>query len=299
MERERTEQTPAIGTDEAEETARAEQVTSQDADRLEEGGEKREPVEEKEEDLLEEPDGGRMSLFAHLNELRKRLIICAVFFLTGVVVCLSQAEWFTNLLLTRGYLFEFVYIAPAELMMTYVHVSVVGGIVIVTPVIIWQVWRFIKPGLRRRESIAFLLIMTVGVALFALGAVFSFEIVLPMLLAFFARLNSTGSVSAMVSAQEYVNYVISTMLTFGVIFETPVVMAALTGAGLVKPKTLRKNFKYVVLLILIVAAVITPPDVTSQILVAVPLMVLFYGSILLCQILFRRKLREKEKMLEI
>lgn len=72
----------------------------------------------------------------------------------------------------------------------------------------------------------------------------------------------------MVSVQEYVSYVISTMLIFGVIFETPIVLVALTGVGLVKPKTLQKNFKYVVLIILIVAAVITPPDVTSQVLVA-------------------------------
>ena len=245
----------------------------------------------------DEPDGGRMSLMAHLNELRKRLIICAGAFLVGVIVCLGQSERITNLLLTRGSSFQFVYIAPAELMMTYVQVSVMGGIVIVAPVIIWQIWRFIKPGLRHRESVAFILIMTVGIGLFALGVLFSFEIVLPMLLGFFSRLNTSGTVSAMVSAQEYINYVISTLLIFGVIFETPVVMTALTGAGLVKPKTLKKNFKYIVLIILIIGAVITPPDVTSQIMVSVPLMVLFYGSILLCQFLFRRKLKEEEELL--
>ena len=104
--------------------------------------------------------------------------------------------------------------------------------------------------------------------------------------------------TAMVSVQEYVSYVISTMLIFGVIFETPIVLVALTGVGLVKPKTLQKNFKYVVLIILIVAAVITPPDVTSQVLVAIPLMILFYASIILCKILFRRKLAEQEEDLD-
>jgi sec-independent protein translocase protein TatC len=238
-----------------------------------------------------------MSLLAHLNELRKRLIICVAAFLVGVIVCLGWSEQITNLLLSRGSSFQFVYIAPAELMMTYVQVSVMGGIVIVAPVIIWQIWRFVKPGLRRRESLAFILIMTVGIGLFALGVLFSFEVVLPMLLGFFSRLNTSGTVSAMVSAQEYINYVISTMLIFGVIFETPVVMTALTAAGLVKPKTLKKNFKYIVLIILIIGAVITPPDVTSQILVSVPLMILFYGSILLCQFLFRRRLKEEEELL--
>ena len=89
------------------------------------------------------------------------------------------------------------------------------------------------------------------------------------------------SLTVRVEGQEYVSYVISTMLIFGVIFETPIVLVALTGVGLVKPKTLQKNFKYVVLIILIVAAVITPPDVTSQVLVAIPLMILFYASIIL------------------
>ena len=254
-----------------------------------------EETDELEDDV---PQGGRMSLLAHLNELRRRLTICAVCFLVGVALCLSQAEWFTNLLLSRGENFSFVYIAPAELMMTYVRISLVGGVVIIIPVIIYHIWRFLQPGLKRAEQMGFNLIITVGLLLFCVGALFAFTIVLPILLGFFARLNTPGTVTAMVSVQEYVSYVISTMLIFGVIFETPIVLVALTGVGLVKPKTLQKNFKYVVLIILIVAAVITPPDVTSQVLVAIPLMILFYASIILCKILFRRKLAEQEEDLD-
>ena len=254
-----------------------------------------EETDELEDDV---PQGGRMSLLAHLNELRRRLPICAVCFLGGVALCLSQAEWFTILLLSRGENFSFVYIAPAELMMTYVRISLVGGVVIIIPVIIYHIWRFLQPGLKRAEQMGFNLIITVGLLLFCLGALFAFTIVLPILLGFFARLNTSGTVTAMVSVQEYVSYVISTMLIFGVIFETPIVLVALTGVGLVKPKTLQKNFKYVVLIILIVAAVITPPDVTSQVLVAIPLMILFYASIILCKILFRRKLAEQEEDLD-
>ena len=254
-----------------------------------------EETDELEDDV---PQGGRMSLLAHLNELRSLLTFCAVCFLVGVALCLSQAEWFTNLLLSRGENFSFVYIAPAELMMTYVRISLVGGVVIIIPVIIYHIWRFLQPGLKRAEQMGFNLIITGGLLLFCLGALFAFTIVLPILLGFFARLNTSGTVTAMVSVQEYVSYVISTMLIFGVIFETPIVLVALTGVGLVKPKTLQKNFKYVVLIILIVAAVITPPDVTSQVLVAIPLMILFYASIILCKILFRRKLAEQEEDLD-
>lgn len=125
-----------------------------------------EETDELEDDV---PQGGRMSLLAHLNELRRRLTICAVCFLVGVALCLSQAEWFTNLLLSRGENFSFVYIAPAELMMTYVRISLVGGVVIIIPVIIYHIWRFLQPGLKRAEQMGFNLIITVGLLLFCLG----------------------------------------------------------------------------------------------------------------------------------
>lgn len=239
------------------------------------------------------PDEGRMSLLNHLKELRRRLIVCVAAFLIAFSGCLSQAEWFTNHLLEQGRYFSFVYIAPAELLMSYINVAFVGGIVVAVPVIAYEIWRFVRPGLKRRERIGFVAIMLVGLVLFALGAAFSFAIVLPILLSFFARLNTTGTVQAMVSVQSYIGYLLSTMVTFGVIFETPIVLVSITGIGLVKPSTLQKNFKYVILIILTVAAIITPPDVTSQILVAVPLVVLFYASIILCKIVFRRKLKRE------
>ena len=238
---------------------------------------------------------GRMSLTDHLAELRKRLIVCLVCFLVCFSLCLSQAEWFTDQLLSRGEYFTFVYIAPAELLLSYIRIAMVGAVVVTIPVICSQIWGFLRPGLRRRERLAVLFIMTVGILLFALGAAFAFAIVLPILLGFFARLNTTNTVTAMVSVQEYIGYVLSTMVTFGIVFETPIILVLLTWAGVVRPKTLQKNFKYAVLVILTISAIVTPPDVTSQILMAVPLMVLFYLSILLCQILFRRKLAREEQ----
>ena len=239
------------------------------------------------------PDGGRMSLLDHLSELRKRLFVCVACFLICLSACLSQAEWFTNQMLARGQHFSFVYIAPAELFMSYIQVALVGGIVVAVPVIVFELWQFISPGLRRREKLCFAVVSLVGLILFGLGAAFAFLIVLPILLGFFARLNTTGTVTAMVSVQSYISYMLSTMVTFGTLFETPVVLVAITGLGLVKPQTLQKNFKYVILIILTVAAIITPPDVTSQVLVAVPLIVLFYASIILCKIIFHHRLKRE------
>lgn len=238
---------------------------------------------------------GRMSLMGHLTELRRRLIICLGSFLICFSLCLSQAEMFTDLLLSRGKQFSFVYIAPAELFMSYIRIALAGGIVVTVPVISYQIWKFIRPGLRRKERLVVFLIMTMGLLLFALGAFFAFAVVLPILLSFFARLSTTNTVTAMVSVQEYIGYVLSTMITFGIVFETPIVLILLTSMGIVRPKTLQKNFKYAVLIILTVSAVITPPDITSQILMAVPLMILFYLSILLCRLLFRRKLAQADR----
>lgn len=238
---------------------------------------------------------GRMSLTGHFAELRRRLIVCLACFLVCFSLCLSQAEGFTNRLLELGQQFTFVYIAPAELLLSYVRIALVGGIVVTIPVIGYQVWKFIRPGLHRRERLVMLLVMTAGLLLFFLGAVFAFAVVLPILLSFFARLNTTDTVTAMVSVQEYISYVLSTMATFGIVFETPIVLVLLTALGILQPKVLQKNFKYVILVILTVSAIVTPPDITSQILMAVPLMVLFYLSILLCKLLFRRKLAQAER----
>lgn len=241
----------------------------------------------------DEPQGGRMTLFDHLAELRKRLIVCVGCFLVCFTVCMAYAERFTDALLTRGSQFSFVYISPSELLLAYIRVALIGGLVVTIPVIIFEIWQFVKPGLRRVERLGFILVMTLGLVLFALGAAFSYFIVLPILLAFFARLDTTDTVSAMISVESYISYVVSTMLTFGIIFETPIALVSLTSIGLVKPQFLQKNFKYVVLIILIIAAIITPPDVTSQVLVAIPLMILFYASILLCKLIFRRKLAKE------
>lgn len=119
------------------------------------------------------PDAeGRMSLLGHLSELRRRLIICLVCFLVCFSACLSQAEWFTQLLLSRGKQFTFVYIAPTELFMSYIRIALVGGVVVTVPVISYQIWKFIRPGLRGKECVVVLLVMTAGLGLFALGAFF-------------------------------------------------------------------------------------------------------------------------------
>lgn len=130
-------------------------------------------------------------------------------------------------------------------------------------------------------------------AAFLIGAAFAFEIVLPITLLFFAGMNAGQTISPMVSIESYISFVSTTLVTFGIVFELPVVVIMFTRIGLLNPAMLRKNRKYVILAVFVLAAFITPPDVTSQILVAFPMLFLFEISLLLSRILFRKRLKRE------
>ena len=245
------------------------------------------------EDEEPDPEDATMSITDHLAELRNRLISCIVVFVAAFAVALWQAGPLTALMLSRGEQFSFVFISPAELMMNYFRIAMIGGVVVAVPMIIYQVWQFMRPGLKSKEKRFFGLIMTLGLGLFVLGVLFAFYIALPIILNFFATLDTTNLVTPMISVQEYISYFLTTMIIFGVIFECPIVVCSLVGVGIVRPKTLQSSFKYVVIGIFTVGAIITPPDVTSQILVSVPLMLLYEGSVLLSRVLFAKQLRER------
>ena len=234
------------------------------------------------------------TLISHLSELRKKLMVSVICFFVAMSICLAKAEFIANQLLNLAEGFKFVYVAPAELLMAYIKISIICGIIIAFPIICYQLWTFIRPGLTRRERKAVFFIMTFGMLLFFCGAFFSYKIMLPVTLKYFAGLSTEDSINSMISVQNYLNFVINMLLTFGVVFELPVVIIMLTYLGIINPKVLRKQRKYVVLVTFILAAIITPPDVVSQAMVAVPMLVLFEMSTIISSLLFRKKLKKLE-----
>lgn len=236
----------------------------------------------------------RMSLVSHLEEFRRRLMTCIVCFFAAMFLCLGRAEWMTERLMEKAVGFQFVYIAPAELVLSYIRLALIGGAALACPVILYQCWSFIRPGLMKKERQACFVVLTFGLLLFIVGAAFAFEIVLPITLLFFVGLNPGQSIAPMVSIESYISFMSTTLVTFGVIFELPIVVLMLTKIGILNPEMLRKNRKYVILAVFAVAAFITPPDVTSQILVAFPMLLLFEISLSLSGILFRRKLKNRK-----
>ncbi len=232
---------------------------------------------------MTERDGelaGHMTLTEHLTELRKRLLWCA-----GSITVAFLAAWnfapriFALFMepLTRvlGEGRQVVFTSPAEAFITYMKVAVTVGIFASAPVIFWQVWRFVAPGLYRRERAYFGAVVIVGSFFFVGGALFGYFGVFPIGFAYFIKTFETETIRAMISVKEYWSFALTMLVCFGVAFELPVFVFFLARIGIVTPQWLWKNFRYAVLVIFIAAAIFTPPDIISQTTLGVPLVILY------------------------
>ena len=241
--------------------------------------------------------GGNMSLTGHLKELRNRVVVSLVVLIAGMIFCFSYAERVVTMLTDIGVQFgyEFVYIRPQELLLVYFSISLIGALVIALPVIAYEIFAFCGPGLKKREKAFLLLAMIFGTIFFGLGVWFVYKIMMPFMLRFLISFSHQVIVSASISIQEYMTFMMSVFLIFGVIFELPVLSVILTGLGLIKPVWLIKARKVMIVVIFFMAAIFTPPDIVSQIMVAIPIILLYELSIILSRICYRFRRKEKEK----
>ena len=240
-----------------------------------------------------------MPLSEHLRELRNRLFVCLAALLAATLAGLHFAPDIVELLLDigRSYRYRFVYIAPQELLLQYVSTALICGLCAAVPVLFYEVWAFIQPGLRRQEKALFLFAMVFGLLCFCGGVYFAFRIMLPFMLYFLIGLSGSSSASASISVQSYISFLTTVFLIFGVVFELPVVSVLLNRLGILKVQWMRKGRRVAIVAVFFVAALITPPDVVSQIMVAIPMVALYELSILLCaasQFFFSRKKKQKE-----
>ncbi len=234
---------------------------------------------------------GTMSVSGHLKELRNRIIICVVglvvFFLIGLHFAPAVVDNLTDIGKQFGY--EFVYIAPQELLLQYFTIALISGLVLTLPLILYHIWAFIQPGLKENENGMFLGAMAFGLVFFALGVLFSYKIMMPFMLRFLIELSKGSNVAASVSVASYITFLMTSFLVMGIIFELPVVSVILTQLGLLKVIWMKKMRKVVIVAIFFVAAVITPPDIVSQVMVAFPMIGLYELSILICTVLMKAK----------
>lgn len=235
-----------------------------------------------------------LTLVGHLEELRKRLIYSSIVLIVAVLGCYNFSEAVVKNIVAIAPEIEFVFIAPAELLMSYVKVAVIGGIVIAAPFLILQVWLFVSPGLKKNEKRTITVSLFVGGIFFILGVVFAYLVVLPIMLQFFMGFK-IDEIKEMISFENYLSFVIRTLLSFGIIFELPIIMVILTKFRVVKVSFLKKNRKYAILLIFIVAAILTPPDVITQTLLAAPMLLLFEIGIMLSSLVEKTNRKSKEE----
>ncbi|MCI5094820.1 twin-arginine translocase subunit TatC [Roseovarius sp.] len=262
-------------------------------------------------------DDSSAPLIEHLAELRNRLIHCVVAFLIGMVICFTVATPIFNFLTAplcqvlseRGQDCGLIFISPQEGFFVAIKVSLLGGFILAFPYIGMQMWRFIAPGLYKSEKGAFLPFLIASPFMFILGASFAFYVVTPLAYDFFLGFQQFGaegealtddtmnaaplSVVFQGSAQEYLNLTIKFIVAFGLCFQLPVLLTLMGKAGLVSAEGLGAVRKYAVVAILVLAALVTPPDVITQVI----LFVVVYGLYEVSIFLVRRVETKREAQL--
>ena len=236
------------------------------------------------------PDGS-MSVSGHLKELRNRIIVIILVLVVGIVVAFAFADPIVNMLTDMGtkYDYHFVYIKPQELLMVYVTLSLIASAVVTFPVTAYEIYAFMSPGLKKKEKNFIALSIIFGMFFFCIGVFFAYKILLPFMLSFLIQFTNSVSVSASISIQEYISFVLLIFVIMGSVFELPVVTVLLTLLGIIKPEWLVKIRKVMIVATFFLAAVITPPDIISQIMVAIPMIMLNELSIFLSKVFYKLK----------
>ncbi len=270
---------------------------------------------ERDEDEIE---ASRAPLMDHLIELRTRLMVCVAAFVLGFVGCFIVADPiyvflvqpfvvaaqfheaagpggavspFDLILGTAGLIpvprgdgetVNLIFTAPLEFLITKMKLAAFGAVVVTFPVLAWQLYRFVAPGLYRNERGAFLPFLIAAPAMFLTGAAMVYYVMLPFVMLFSLGQQISGGVitaELLPRVSDYLNLVMALLLAFGLCFQLPVVMTLLGMAGIVSSKALASGRKYAVVAIAVVAAFVTPPDPLSQIMLGIPLVLLYEVSI--------------------
>ena len=242
-------------------------------------------------------NGGEMTLSGHLTELRNRIVVIIVVLIAAMLVGLHYAETIITALLdigrSRGY--QFVYLAPQEMLIQYFSLSLIFAALIGLPVIFYEAYAFMSPGLRHREKIFMMLAIIFGMIFGFLGILFAYKILIPFMLYFLLDMSKGVDVSAAISVGNYVSFLMTIFIIFAVLFEFPVVSVLLSQLGIIKVEWMKKARKVMIVLIFIMAAIVTPPDIVSQVMVALPMLLLYELSIILCTVFGVFKKKEKEE----
>lgn len=243
-------------------------------------------------------------LTEHLAELRTRLIKIILSLIVGTMVAFTKASLLFNIL--KYPLFKvnpnlkLYFLSPTEPFFTAFKISFLAGFIIASPFIFYQVWKFIEPALYEHEKRLALPFVFFTTIFFIVGVLFCFYMVLPIAIGFFINFGNVQlEAEAIFSVKEYISFVLRMLFAFGVTFELPVVLSLFARLGIVSPQFLIKIRPYFIVIAFIVAAILTPtPDIFSQLMLAIPMVVFYEISIFMAKILYPRSTKYKENQLE-
>ena len=243
----------------------------------------------------------RMPLTSHLEELRRKLIIASISWLVAFLACYAYAEPLFNLIAdpVRQALPEgtsLVFITATEPFFTYLKVGAIAGLLVSMPVIFWQIWSFIAPGLYQHEKRYVIPFVIASTLCFATGAYFGFRFVFPMAFKVLIEFGTgSGDLNAMLSMGSYLSLSSKLLLAFGLVFELPVVIFFLARMGIVDHKLLARNRKFALLAAFLIGAMLTPPDVFSQTALALPFIILYEIGIIVARLFGKHRASEEEE----
>ncbi|OQX88248.1 twin arginine-targeting protein translocase TatC [candidate division KSB1 bacterium 4484_87] len=247
-----------------------------------------------EESTTTPPDEKVMPFLEHLEELRQRLLKSIL-----SIILFSIGSYFVSheimQLLLRPYPSnkKLIFLAPTEGFIVHIKIALFAGILLSLPVIFYQLWQFVSPGLYKKEKKFIPVFVFVSVFFFAVGGLFCYFIIIPYGLNFLLSFGG-DQLEPAIRIQDYLKFVTLLILVFGAIFELPLLAYFLTRLGILTPDFLRDKRRYGIVLIFFTAAVLTPPDVFTQVCLALPLILLYEISIWVSKLVYRKQKREED-----
>lgn len=239
---------------------------------------------------------GEMNLVGHLTELRNRIIVTiiffVIFFIIGFIFIQDIYGFFES-----DIDFKLTVTGIADIIWIYISIAGILAIVGTLPILSLQLWLFIKPGLKKHERSTSLAYVPAVFILFIMGLVFGYVLFTNLIVPFLLSLND-GMFNELFTVDKYFKFMFRVLIPFALLFEIPIVTMFLTSLGILNPTFLRKSRKYAYLILLVVGALITPPDIFLQLIVALPLFILYEVSIYLSAIVERRKNKKHKEFMD-
>ncbi len=249
------------------------------------------PAAAREPEAADDVDDSSMGLLDHLEELRSVMMQSGIAAIAAMILCWFWSADLLRFMIERIAREGIYFTQPNEAFMVRLKISAVAGLFVMAPFIFFKLYSFVLPGLYRRERRLVTPLLISTTALFYTGVVFAFVAVIPPVYAFLMGFG-TDLVQPLIGVGAYFSFVARLCLAFGLVFELPLLVLALSASGVVQPRMLLKTWRFAVVGIFALSAILTPPDVASQVMMALPVLVLYFGSVLVSLLVVRRRRKQ-------